>query len=383
MTQAQSSPSMLLDYLVRRRAEMVEELRRLVELETPSGDEAALQEAAEVVKQRWRSLGAEVTAHLAPGAGPHLEIRLPGPAELRPALVLGHLDTVYPRGTLQRQPFRLEGDRAYGPGTYDMKAGLVMMAWAVEALGACGLATRRPLTFLVTADEEVGSRTSRPLIERWAPSCQFALVLEPAAPGGAAKTARKGVAQYRLSVTGQSAHAGNDYWRGISATVALAQAILQLVALSDRTTGTTVNVGVIGGGTRANVVPEQAWAEVDVRFFTRAELDRVERALRELRLSNGARFEVTGGVNRWPLERTEAVVRLYEQARELAAQLGFKLGEVAVGGGSDGNITAELGLPTLDGMGADGEGAHSAGEYVDLSSLPLRTALLARILQTF
>ena len=383
MGERQSTPSMLLDYLTRHRAEMAEELRRLVELETPSGDEAALHEAAEVLKERWRSLGAEVTAHPVPGVGPHLEVRLPGPAGLRPGLVLGHLDTVYPRGTLQRQPFRLEGDRAYGPGVYDMKAGLVMMAWAVQSLAACGLAARRPLTFLVTADEEVGSRTSRPLIERWAPLCQFALVLEPAAPGGAAKTARKGVAQYRLTVTGQSAHAGNDYWRGISATVALAQAVLQLDALSDRAAGTTVNVGVIGGGTRPNVVPEQAWAEVDVRFFTRAELDRIERALRELRAPNGARFEVSGGVNRWPLERTEPVVRLYRQARELAAELGFELGEVAVGGGSDGNITAELGLPTLDGMGADGEGAHSPGEYVHLASLPRRTALLARILQTF
>ena len=375
----------LVEYLTGHVDEMVEEIRRLVEMETPSGDEEGLAAAAEAVAERWQSLGAEVRRHAAPGVGVHLEVRIAGRDEASsPGLVLGHLDTVYPRGTLKAHPFRIESGRAFGPGAYDMKAGLVMMAWAVQALAAVGSAPRRPLVLLVNADEEVGSASSRPLIEHFARAAAYALVLEPAGPGGAVKTARKGVAQYRLAVTGKAAHAGNDFWRGISANVALAEAILAAHALSDPATGTTVNVGVMGGGTRPNVVAEQAWADVDVRFFTRAEAERVERALQSLVARNGARLEVSGGVNRWPLERTEAVARLYEQARALAAELGLELGEVAVGGASDGNITAELGLPTLDGLGAEGDGAHSArDEHVVVASLPLRTALLARILETF
>lgn len=379
------APSQLMQYLARHLGEMVEEVKHLVEMETPSGDEEGLAAAAAAVARRWQDLGAHVQRHAVPGVGVHLEVRIDGREKASPpGLVLGHLDTVYPRGTLKAHPFRTEGDVAFGPGAYDMKAGLVMMAWAVQALTALGSAPRRPLVLLVTADEEVGSASSRPLIERFARDAAHALVLEPAAPGGAVKTARKGVAQYRLAVTGKAAHAGNDFWRGVSANVALAEAVLAAHALSDPAAGTTVNVGVMAGGTRPNVVPEQAWADVDVRFFTRAEAERVDRALRSLSASNGARVEVTGGINRWPLERTEAVARLYEQARALAAELGLDLAEAAVGGASDGNITAELGLPTLDGLGPEGDGAHSAStEHVNLASLPVRTALLARILETF
>ncbi|MEW6048454.1 MAG: M20/M25/M40 family metallo-hydrolase, partial [Bacillota bacterium] len=260
-------------------------------------------------------------------------------------------------------------------------AGLVMMAWAVQALRAVGSAPNRPVVFLVTADEEVGSASARPIIEACAKGAAYALVLEPAGPGGAVKTARKGVAQYRLIVTGRSAHAGNDFWRGINANVALAEVLLAVHALSDRESGTTVNVGVMGGGTRPNVVAERAWADVDVRFATRSEAERIDRAMRSLQAGGGARLEVSGGVNRWPLER-QASAALYEQARGLAAELGLELGEAQVGGGSDGNITAELGVPTLDGLGPDGDGAHSASEYVYVPSLPLRTAFLARLLET-
>ncbi len=373
----------LTEYLDAHRTQMIAELEELVRLETPSGDEAALSRAADVVARRWEGLGAHVRRHLVPGVGVHLEVTLgQGTSDDGAALVLGHLDTVYPVGTLQACPFRTDASRAYGPGAYDMKAGLVMMAWAVQALDAVGARPRRRVRLLVTADEEVGSGSSRALIERAARGAALALVLEPAAPGGAVKTARKGVARYRLTVTGKSAHAGNDVGRGVSAIVALAQLVLAAHGLSRPSDGTTVNVGVVGGGTRPNVVPERAWADVDVRFVTRAEAERVDRAMRALAVSNGARVEVTGGVDRWPLERTEAVAELYRQAREAAAELGIELAEASVGGASDGNITAELGLPTLDGLGPVGDGAHSAAtEYVDLSELPRRTALLACLLE--
>ena len=373
----------LTEYLEAHRPQMIAELEELVRLETPSGDEAALSRAAEVVARRWEGLGAHVRRHRVPGVGVHLEVTLgQGPSDDGAALVLGHLDTVYPIGTLQAWPFRIDGSRAYGPGAYDMKAGLVMMAWAVQALCAMGSAPRRAVRLLVTADEEVGSGSSRALIERAARGAALALVLEPAAPGGAVKTARKGVARYRIEVTGKSAHAGNDVGRGVSAIVALAQLVLAAHGLSRPSDGTTVNVGVVGGGTRPNVVPERAWADVDVRFVTRAEAERVDREMRALAASDGARVEVTGGVDRWPLERTGAVAELYRQAREAAAELGIELAEASVGGASDGNITAELGLPTLDGLGPVGDGAHSAAtEYVDLSELPRRTALLACLLE--
>ena len=378
MTPAQA----LLAYLTAHLGEMTAELEALVRLETPSGDQARLARAAELVARRWEGLGGRVIRHPAPGAGVHLEVRLEGRVRRRPVLVLGHLDTVYPAGTVQACPFRVEGARAWGPGAYDMKAGLVMAAWAVQALQAAGSGPGRPVLLLVTADEEVGSASSRPLIRQAAQEAELALVLEPAAPGGAVKTARKGVARYRLEVTGRAAHAGNDHGRGISANVALAEAVLAAHALADPAAGTTVNVGVMGGGTRANVVPERAWAELDVRFATRQEAERVDRGLRALTASNGARLEVDGGVDRWPLERTEAVAALYLQAREVARELGMELPEAAVGGASDGNLTAEMGLPTLDGLGPEGDGAHAAAaEYVDLGRLPLRTALVACLLE--
>ncbi|MBE3597516.1 MAG: M20 family metallopeptidase [Limnochordaceae bacterium] len=366
---------------------MVEEMRRLVEVETPSGDEQGIATAAALLAGRWRRLGCRVDQYPAPGVGVHLAVHIPGRGEDggqgngRYVLVLGHVDTVHPRGTLAATPFRVQGDRAWGPGTYDMKGALVMMAWAVQALRAVGSGPRHPVTLLLTADEEVGSHTSRPLIDRFAGGATCALVLEPAAPGGAVKTARKGVAQYRLSVTGRSAHAGNDFSRGINANVALARLVLAAASLSDPERGTTVNVGVIGGGTRPNVVAERAWADIDVRFTTRAEAERIDRALRALTADGGTVLEVSGGVNRWPLERT-ASAGLYEHARSLAASLGLQLPEAQVGGASDGNLTAELGLPTLDGLGPEGDGAHSSQEHVYLPSLPVRTALLALILET-
>lgn len=378
-----ASPAALVAYLTSHLDDMVEELRRLVEVETPSGDAEGIRAVQSVLAERWRGLGCRIEEHEAAGWGLHLAVHVPGRcAAESPALVLGHVDTVYPRGTLGAMPFRVERDRAWGPGALDMKGALVMMAWAVQGLQAAGSsAPRRPVTLLLTADEEVGSGTSRSLIERFGRGAAHALVLEPAGAGGAVKTARKGVAQYRIAVTGRSAHAGNDFARGVNAIEALARLIPLAAALTDLARGTTVNVGVVAGGTRPNVVPEHAWADVDVRFVTRAEAQRVDGALRALDAGGGATLDVSGGVNRWPLERA-ASAQLYEQARALATSLGLELPEAHVGGASDGNITAELGLPTLDGLGPEGEGAHSPGEHVHLPSLPLRTTLLALLLDT-
>ncbi|BDG59526.1 M20 family metallopeptidase [Caldinitratiruptor microaerophilus] len=382
-------PVRLLRHLEQRTEAMLADLRVLVEHESPTGDEGALTALAGILAARWSALGAGVRRHPVPGVGPHLEIRWPGappagPGDTppRPALLLCHMDTVHPVGTLARNPFRVEQGRAYGPGSYDMKAGIVMALHAARSLQELGLAPARPVVLLVTTDEEVGSLTSRALIEARAREAAYALVLEPAAPGGAVKTARKGVARYDLTVQGKAAHAGNDFERGVSANVELARLILALHALSDLERGTTVNIGVVQGGTRANVVPEFARAEVDVRFFHLDEATRVDRAVRSLTTGPGASLRVEGGINRPPLERTAAVAEMYEHARALAAQMDYPLPEAAVGGASDGNFTAGTGLPTLDGLGAAGDGAHTTWEYVEVSSLAPRTALLAALLAT-
>lgn len=388
-------PVPLLRHLEQRTEAMLADLRVLVEHESPTGDEGALTALAGTIAAWWTALGAEVRRHPVPGVGTHLEIRWPaapsasGPASgpppgpvPRPALLLCHMDTVHPVGTLARNPFRVEQGWAYGPGSYDMKAGVVMALHAARALQELGSGPARPVVLLVTADEEVGSRTSRTLIEARARGAAYALVLEPAAPGGAVKTARKGAARYDLTVQGKAAHAGNDFERGVSANVELARLVLALHALTDVARGTTVNIGVIHGGTRANVVPEFARAEVDVRFFHLEEATRVDRAIRSLTTGPGASLRVEGGIDRPPLERTAAVAELYERARSLAARMDYPLPEAAAGGFSDGNLTAALGLPTLDGLGAAGDGGHTTWEYVEVSSLAPRTALLAALLAT-
>ncbi|MFO7172172.1 MAG: M20 family metallopeptidase [Bacillota bacterium] len=379
-------PTDLIAYLTARQEEMLADIGRLVALESPSREEAGVSAAADQVAAWLAGLGAEVRRHPAPGYGTHLEARWPGGPDAgnrKPALLLAHLDTVHPLGTLARNPFRVEGDRAYGPGIADTKGGLVMGLYALRALRDLGRPLPRPVVYLITCDEEVGSPTSRPRIEALAREAAYALVLETAGPGGALKTARKGVAGYRLTVIGRAAHAGNDYFAGVSANLELARLVQALHALSDPGTGTTVNVGVMAGGTRSNVVAERATAEVDVRFWTRAAAEAVDAAIRALRPAHPeARLEITGGVNRWPLERTPAVAELYEHARRLAAEFGYAVGEAAVGGASDGNLTAGVGLPTLDGLGAAGAGIHTEGEYLEVSHLVPRTALIARLLET-
>ncbi|MFQ5817741.1 MAG: M20 family metallopeptidase [Terriglobia bacterium] len=357
-------------------------LRTLVERESPSHDKAAVDRLARYLAREWRRRGARVQLLRQSERGDLLRAELSFRQARGQLLVLGHLDTVYDRGTLPRMPFRLRRGRAYGPGAFDMKSGIVIGLAAVDALHALHLAPARKLVFLYTSDEEIGSAASRPIIEREARRSDAVLVLEPAAGAeGALKTARKGVAEYELIVHGRAAHAGLDPEKGVSATLELAHQIPRIVRLADSRRGLTVNVGVIAGGTRTNVVAAEARARFDVRAVRRADQQRVERRLQALRpVLRGARLELRRVSARPPLERTAQVVALFREAQRLARQLGVRLGETSVGGGSDGNLTAALGIPTLDGLGGVGAHAHSPNEYVQVSSLAERAALLAGLL---
>jgi glutamate carboxypeptidase len=296
-------------------------------------------------------------------------------------MLLGHLDTVWPRGTLKHMPFRLRGGRAWGPGVLDMKAGVVMALIALRVLAEANRLAQ-PVLYLLNSDEETGSEYSRAVTESLARKCAAVFVLEPAQGlAGAYKTARKGVGNYRLEVQGVAAHSGVDFTQGHSAVLELGRQIERASAFTDLARGITVNAGVIGGGTRSNVVAAEAWAEFDVRIAKAADEPRIDRRFRALRaVDRRCRLEVTGGLNRPPMERTSGTVTLFRRAATLAAGLGFQLQEAATGGGSDGNFTSALGIPTLDGMGAVGEGAHADRESILLDALVPRTALLAAMI---
>jgi glutamate carboxypeptidase len=360
---------------------MLAEVRRLASLESPSGNRPALDAVAELIAARARSLGGSVEVLRDDQGGPHLRSVFFSESNGRPALVLGHFDTVWPVGTLEKMPLREEGGRLYGPGVYDMKASLVMVHEAVGALRELGLSPPRPLVVVFTSDEEIGSPGSRPLIEETARTCDYVLVPEPPLADGSLKTARKGVGRFRLRVEGKAAHAGVAPELGASAIVELAHQILKIQSLNDPQSGTTLNVGVIHGGTTANVVPAEAEAHVDARATTLAAAARVETAMRELRPEiPGTRLFVDGGFTRPPMERSPAIAALFAQAREIARGMGLDLSEGATGGGSDGNFTAALGIPTLDGLGIRGGGAHALDEHIIVESLPERAALLAHLI---
>jgi glutamate carboxypeptidase len=360
-------------------------LRELVETESPSDDKAAVDSAVALVSGWAEELGGRVKRHRQREFGDVLELRFgPVRSSRKPILLLGHLDTVWALGTLKSMPWREEGGRIFGPGVLDMKAGVVMALAAVRALNEAGargpMGARRPVTLLLNSDEEVGSPVSRAVTERLAQACEAVLVLEPA-QGLACKTARKGVGDYRLEVTGVAAHSGVDFGRGHSAVLELARLLEKVAAFTDLGIGRTVNPGVIGGGTRSNVIAQHAWAEVDVRIARAADAAKLERLFRSLKCEDPAcSLTVSGGVNRPPMERKPGTVALYKQARKLAAEIGFTLDEAATGGGSDGNFTAALDIPTLDGLGAVGEGAHAVHESIVVEHLIPRTALLAALL---
>lgn len=365
---------------------MVRLLEKFVCAESPSFDKGAVDRFGETVAAEWQKRGARVRILSQAKRGNHIRAEVwDGKGRAAGQLMaLGHLDTVYPLGTISVMPFRTSGGRAWGPGTFDMKGGLVQALFAVDALRAAKIAPRKRLVFLWNSDEEIGSDSSRDAIEAEARRSDVVLVLEPAfGRDGRLKTARKGVGTAEIIVTGRSAHAGIDPERGVNAVHELALHVARLMKMNDARRGITVQTTVIGGGTVSNVVPDHARAQVDIRYARAADSASLTRKLHALRpILRGARVEVRGGISRPPLERTPQVAQLFAHAKSLMRQMGLPLGEASTGGGSDGNLTAALGIPTLDGLGAVGDGAHSPREHLLIRSMPERATLLAALLAT-
>jgi glutamate carboxypeptidase len=366
-----------------REAAMARLLGQLVCAESPSFDKSAVDRCGRIVAAEWRRRGANVTRLRQRERGDHLRIEWNprGNKARGQILVLGHVDTVYGLGTLAGMPFRLSRGRAYGPGAFDMKGGLVIALFAVDALTAARLMPQKRIVFLWTSDEEIGSGTSRAAIEREARRSNAVLVLEPALGlDGRVKTGRKGIGEIEIVSKGRAAHAGLNPEDGVNAIEEIALQVARISRWNRPGRGITISAGIIEGGTRTNVIPEQARVVVDVRAARAEDMRALERKFRALRpVLRGAKLEIRGGFNRPPMERKTSA-SLYAKARALSKEMGLMLGEASVGGGSDGNFTAALGIPTLDGLGAIGEGAHSASENILVRALPERAALLAGLL---
>lgn len=351
-------------------------LQEMVMLESPSFDKELVDRFGRFVAGHFARIGGRVEIERAEHFGDHLVIRF-GTRQERPVLLLGHIDTVFPKGEVERRPFRISGDRAIGPGVFDMKAGILLMWVALRNLGPT-----HNVTVLLTSDEEVGSTSSRALIEREASGAKAVLVFEPSLPGGRLKTARKGVGRFTVKAVGRAAHAGIDPSKGINAIEEISHQVLKLQKMSAPDRGTTVTVGVIQGGTRSNVVPAEAAVDIDVRISSMEEAERIAHQIQELRPAlAGAKLEVRGSINRPPMERTADTAQLFGIAKAVAAELGIDLQEGSTGGASDGNLTAALGIPTLDGLGPIGDGAHSVDEYVEIDSLSQRAALIEGLIR--
>ena len=350
-------------------------LEAMVAMESPSFDKEMVDKFVRFVGARFSEIGGDVEYKRTERFGDHIVARF-GRRASGGVLLLGHTDTVWPAGEIVRRPFRIDGGRATGPGVFDMKAGILLMWMALQ------VSRSSPVTVLLTSDEEIGSNSSRALIESEAGQCRAVLVLEPSMPGGALKTARKGVGRFTLKAIGRAAHAGIDPERGVNAIEEIAHQILKLQKMTNAVTGTTISIGVVQGGTRPNVVPAEAAAEIDVRIASLEEAERVSTIIRSLAPElPGARLEIRGAINRPPMERTAETARLFEVARGIAGQLGLDLKEASTGGASDGNFTAALGIPTLDGLGAVGGGAHAIDEWVEIGSLAQRAALIAGLIE--
>jgi glutamate carboxypeptidase len=376
-----------LRYFSERQNHLVETIRDLVEIESPSDNKPAVDRIAIFLAARFQALGGRTQVHRSNHVGDSLQIDFAshsGAANRKPALLLGHYDTVYPLGTLANMPCKIENGRLRGPGVLDMKSGIALMLHAIEALQAWHGGLPRPVTVFLVSDEEVGSRSSRKITEALAGQSAGVLVLEPAAGlRGAVKTARKGVGEYTLRVKGVAAHAGLDPGKGHSAILELARQIAVIAKLNNLKQGLSVNPGVIHGGTRTNVIAADASAHIDVRIKSAKQASGIDRKLCSLKpFDKHCTLEMTGGINRLPMERTAGVAALYKKAQEIGRLVGWKLEEAAVGGGSDGNFTAGMGIPTLDGMGGVGEGAHAVHEFIVISELPRRALLLAGMIES-
>jgi glutamate carboxypeptidase len=374
----------LLAFARSKQSEIIAMIREFVECESPSDHPPSVNRFVDLLASKLdRS-----QVRTIPGGrfGRHLraEFTLPGPRKPRDGriLALGHSDTVWPLGTLQQMPFHEKSGRLWGPGVLDMKSGIVFFLFAVRALRELDISVARRVLLQVNSDEEVGSNSSRSLTEEAAKNCAAVLVLEPGTGmTGKIKTARKGVGSYMVSVHGRASHAGVDFENGASAVVELARQIERIVGFTDLDRGLTVNPGVIAGGTRSNVVAAEAWTEVDMRIARLKDAPALDKKFHRLRpFDRRCSITVTGGMNRPPMERTPAIRKLFELARVCASEIGVKLEESSTGGGSDGNFTAALGIPTLDGLGGVGEGAHAPNESILVNRIADRTALLAMLL---
>ncbi len=371
----------LLSHLGGNVPQALEFLEQIVMSESPSFEKTLVDQCVRLIGERFSAIGGRTDVVRAERFGDHLRVRFDGGSG-DGILLLGHADTVWPAGETGRRPFKIEGNRALGPGVFDMKAGIVGMWLALGALRNVRGGLPRPVTVLLTSDEEVGSGSSRPLIEREAGRCRAVLVCEPPLPGGALKTARKGVGRFTVKAIGKAAHAGIDPSKGINAIEEIARQIIKLQTMNEPSRGTTITVGVVQGGTRSNVVPAEAAAEIDVRIASMEEAERVSNRIKSLAPElPGARLEIRGAVNRPPMERTSDTARLFEAARRVAAEIGIELQEGSTGGASDGNFTSAIGVPTLDGLGPEGDGAHALEEWVDIESMPRRAALLAGLIE--
>ena len=375
----------ILQILTPRLPEMLSMLRGFVTVESPSLEKAAADRCCDTIAKEWRKRNVRVERISQKHRGDHLRITW-WPGKSRPVgqlLVLGHYDTVYARGTLTKMPLRVAGGKVYGPGTFDMKAGIVQALFALQALQRSGEPLSKRIVFLWTSDEEIGSESSRKLIETEARRSDAVFVLEPSfGPRGLLKTARKGVGEAEVIAHGRASHAGLAPQEGVNAIHELARQIARLEKWNDLRRGVTINAGLIEGGTRTNVIPERARVVLDLRALRIADMQRLERRLHALRPTlAGARLEIHGGFNRAPLE-CKMSASLFTRAKSLGAQMNLSIDECTVGGGSDGNLTAACGVPTLDGLGAVGDGAHSSHEYVIVKTMPARAALLAALLQS-
>jgi len=373
-----------LSYFESRLDPLVQTIAEFVEIESPSDNKLAADRMGTVLAGRFEALGGRARVRRAEDYGDNIQIDFPGREKLKPVLLLGHFDTVYPLGTLASMPCHLAHGHLHGPGVLDMKSGVALMMYAIEALQTWHGGLPRPVTVFLVSDEEVGSYSSRKITESLARQSAAVFVLEPAAGiRGAVKTARKGVGDYTVTVKGIAAHAGLDPGKGHSAILELARQIISISKWNDLKRGLSVNPGVIGGGTRTNVVAAEANVEVDVRIKTASQAKGLDRKFHSLKpVDKQCRISVKGGINRLPMERKDGVVALYKKAQAIARQVDWQLDEAAVGGGSDGNFTAGIGIPTLDGMGGVGEGAHAVHEYIVVSELPRRALLLAGMIES-
>lgn len=373
----------LLEYFQEKQERIIRRIQQLVEIESPSRDEAGSRMVAVWLEDEVRKISDAVRFEriAAESFGEHVVIRAFENLSGAPVLLLGHTDTVHPRGTKEINPTRIEDGRLYGCGSFDMKANVVLMLEVLRAFAELDLVPKNPVTIVLSCDEEIGSFSGREIVEREAKIAEFCLVCEPSAPGGKVKTGRKGTGMFRLKTHGIPAHAGLEPEKGASAILEIARQIQKVHKLNNLPKGTTVNVCTIAGGTTSNVIPAEAACEIDVRFSSVKEAERVEAAMKELTpFDERVRLEVGGEINRPPMERSRAVVNLYEKAKKIADGFGYELGETQVGGASDGNFVAALGIPLLDGLGVSGAGAHTLEEFVFVEDIPRRATLLAKLL---